>query len=223
MDSEKSKTAKKEVSGKRKNIVLVIIALAIFIGLGFAYYNYWMSSGYLKTDNAKITAKIYNITPSASGKLVKYTVDAGSYVRENQIIGRVERGGYIRSPIDGLIVKSNATLNQMVSPTAPVAVVADVDNIYVNVNIEETDIVKIAEGQEAFVTIDAYPRMEFHAYVAEIESITQSALTGNQTSFTTSGTYTKVTQLIPVKIVIDDYIDLESLIGVNATVKIKIR
>ena len=43
------------------------------------------------------------------------------------------------------------------------------------------------------------------------------------TSFTTSGTYTKVTQLIPVKIKLLDDIDLADIIGTNATVKIRIK
>ena len=48
-------------------------------------------------------------------------------------------------------------------------------------------------------------------------------LTGSATSFTTSGTYTKVTQLIPVKIKLLDNVDLADIIGTNATVKIRIK
>ncbi len=42
-------------------------------------------------------------------------------------------------------------------------------------------------------------------------------------SFTTSGTYTKVTQLIPVKIRLVENLNLADIIGTNATVKIRIK
>jgi hypothetical protein len=50
-----------------------------------------------------------------------------------------------------------------------------------------------------------------------------SALSGSMSSFTTSGTYTKVTQLIPVKIKLTDNVNLTDIIGTNATVKIKVK
>lgn len=42
-------------------------------------------------------------------------------------------------------------------------------------------------------------------------------------SFTTSGSYTKVTQLLPVKIKLVEDVDLTPIIGTNSTVKIRIR
>ena len=71
--------------------------------------------------------------------------------------------------------------------------------------------------------LDAYPGRRFKGHVEEIDQVTQSALSGNMTSFSTSGTYTKVTQLIPVRIDLDEDVALEGLIGTNATVKIKVR
>ena len=44
------------------------------------------------------------------------------------------------------------------------------------------------------------------------------------TSFSTSGTYTKTTQLIPIKIkLVNSDIPLENIIGTNATVNIKVK
>jgi len=64
--------------------------------------------------------------------------------------------------------------------------------------------------------------MTYIGFVREIDRTTQTAISGNSMSYSTSGTYTKVTQLIPVKIQITDTVDLQNLIGTNATVTIEL-
>ena len=213
---------KQKVSGRGKNIVFGVIACLIMIGIGVWYYYYWQESNYFTTENAKVTTELRKVIPLSSGRLVKLNISEGSFVKENDVIGRLQNGSYLRSPINGEVVECGVILNQMVSPTVTAAVIADTNNIYVGANIEETDIVKIKEGQEVAVQLDAYQGKSFKAHVKEIDKVTQSALSGNITSFSTSGTYTKVTQLIPVKIIIDDNVNLDGLIGTNCTVKIKI-
>ncbi|HVJ49282.1 HlyD family secretion protein [Desulfitobacterium sp.] len=208
---------------RNENLIFTIIGLLILVGVGIWTYFYVQSNTYFTTDNAKVTTEVYNVAPSASGRLVKLNVAEGSLVKENEVLGRLENGSYLRSPIKGQVVKSNVVLNQLVSPTVVAAVVADIDHSYVSANIEETNITKIKEGQDVTVQLDAYPGQKFKGQVKEINKVTQTALSGNATSFSTSGTYTKVTQLIPVKIVLEDTGKLEGLIGTNATVKIKIK
>jgi multidrug resistance efflux pump len=58
--------------------------------------------------------------------------------------------------------------------------------------------------------------------VREIDKIHPERHRGNTMSYSTSGTYTKVTQTIPVKIDLRDRINLGSLIGTNATVTIQL-
>jgi multidrug resistance efflux pump len=111
-----------------------------------------------------------------------------------------------------------------VSATDDIFVVAGTDDMYITANIEETNIEKIAEGQDVKVSLDAYDGETFDGYVDSIDQYTSTELSGSVTSFTTTGTYTKVTQLIPVKIKLnDDTVDLSSIIGTNATVKIKVK
>lgn len=208
---------------KNHNAVFIILAILIMGGVGTWYYFYWEGSNYFKTENAKVTASLYTVLAPNSGKLIKLNISQGSYVEENEVIARAENGPYIKSPIKGQVVKSDVTLNQVVSPTTVVAVIADTNNIYVNANIEETDIRKIKRGQEVEVQLDAYPGKKFKGHVEDVNSVTQTAISGNTLSFSTSGTYTKVTQLIPVKILIDQDVDLSGLIGTNSTVKIKLR
>jgi multidrug resistance efflux pump len=200
-----------------------LLAVVVFVGLGFWYMSYVESVTYLQTDNAKVTAKFYTVNPTVGGKLVRLNMAEGGYVTKDEVIARVENGPYIRSPIDGQVIKCDAVLDQTVSPQTQIAVIADVSKIYVGANIEETQIAKIKEGQDVTVNLDTYPGKKFKGHVEEIDQVTQTALSGNQTSFTTSGTYTKVTQLIPVKIYLDEDLNLENMIGTNGAVKIKIK
>jgi len=216
------KMEEKKSSGK-KNIILIIVAAVIMIGV-IAWYSYYsISSQYFKTNNAKVSATMYSITPAMPGKLVKLTVGEGDKVSANEIIGRVEGGAYLKSPVDGEVIDSNVKIGQMIGLTTVVAVIADESDVCIKSNIEETDIEKIKEGQKVVVTMDAFPGKTFHGHVKTVDKLTQTALSGTATSFSTSGTYTKVTQLIPVKIAVDDDVNLENIIGTNATVKIKVK
>ncbi len=223
---ETNQPTQPEETGKKKSKLGVklagILALLIIIGGAIGYYFIWNASNSLTTDNAKVTAKFYAITPTGNGKLSKLTVHVGSAVKSNEIIGKVDNVGYLRSPIDGEIVQANATVNQLVGPTTVAAVVADISDIYVQANVEETDIAKVKVGQIVKLKLDAYPGKTFQGFVREIDRTTQTAISGNTMSFSTSGTYTKVTQLIPVKIQITDVVDLQNLIGTNATVTIEL-
>ncbi len=218
MEKERGK-----LNEKTKNMIFMIVGIVILIGVGIWYYMYWEGNTYFSTENAKVTAKLYSIVPLSAGRLDRLTVEEGSIVKANEVIGRVENSSYLKSPIDGEIVKVNSTVNSLVSPTSAVAVVADTSNIYVQANIEETNIVRVKEGQDVTVTIDAYPGKKFNGRVLEIDKATQGALTNSALSFSTSGTYTKVVQLIPVKIALEDSVNLDGLIGVNSTVRIRLR
>jgi multidrug resistance efflux pump len=103
-----------------------------------------------------------------------------------------------------------------------ILVVAETSDMYITANVEETNILKIHSGQSVSVFLDAYGR-SFDGYVDDINSVTLAKLSGSVTSFTTSGTYTKVTQLIPIKIKLLENVDLADIIGTNATVKIRIK
>lgn len=215
---------KKQVKGKKsiKRVFLSILTVIVLIAgcAGFYYFN--ENNRYFSTDNAKVTAKMYPITPSASGELLEWNVKEGDTVEKNQVLGRQAVLPYITSPIKGTVVKNSAIQGQAVAPAAQLAVIADTDHLYIGVNVEETDIVKIKVGQRADVKIDAYPGVTFQGSVQEIDRATQTYFSGTS-SFSTSGTYSKVTQLIPVKVVIDNKDNLPLTFGMNATVKIHLK
>ncbi|WP_418791840.1 efflux RND transporter periplasmic adaptor subunit [Phosphitispora sp. TUW77] len=211
-----------EKSKNRKAIVLSVLIGALLLACGVGLYFFIDSSRYFTTDNAKVTAKMYYITPNMSGELIEWSVIEGDRVEKNEVLGRQEVLPYITSPVAGTVVKSNGVPGQIVNPATQLAVIADTDNLYIGVNVEETDIVKIKVGQTVDVSIDAYSGKTFKGVVEEIDQTTQTYFSG-ASSFSTSGTYTKVTQLIPLKVVIENPENLPLTFGMNATVKIRIK
>lgn len=136
-------------------------------------------------------------------------------------MGRVDGGPYIKSPSNGKFIEVDAERGDYVLTTDVMGYTYD---MYIGANIKETDITKIKEGQSVKVTLVAYGSQKFEGIVTQVNSITNNALTGQTTSFSTSGTYTKTTQLIPIKIkLVNSDIPLENIIGTNATVNIKVK
>lgn len=208
--------------GRLKKILIPLLCAIIIIGGGAGIYFYIISTSYFSTDNAKVTAKLYSVMPVANGKLISWDVQNGDLVEQDQVLGRQETLPYITSPISGTVVKNDGAVNQMAGVGTPVAVVADTSNLYIGVNVEETDIAKIRLGQVVDVKIDAYPGKTFKGQVTEMDPATQTYFT-NTTSFSTSGTYTKVTQLIPIKVTIENKDNLPLVFGMNATVRVHLK
>ena len=207
---------------KLKKIIYSVAIIVVILACSIGYYFYSRSTNYFTTDNAKVTAKMYPITPVTSGKVLEWNVSLGDLVKKDEILGRQEVLPYITSPVDGTIVKSDVVTNQVVGPTNQIAIVADTSNMYIGVNVEETDIAKIAVGQDVKVKIDAYSGKTFKGKVTEIDNTTQTYFS-NSSSLSTSGTYTKVTQLVPVKVIIENEEKLPMTLGMNAVVTIKVR
>ena len=212
------KTAKRKISRPLLIAAAVVIVLA---GLGTAGYFIYEGIFYYQTDNAKVDATIYQLTANPAGKLEAVLVSKGDAVKAGQVLVRAN-GAYIRSPIDGTVIAVNMEAGDYATPSDVVVVVAKTSDIYITANVEETNILKIHVGQNVSVSLDAYGR-SFDGYVEDVHTVTSARLAGAATSFTTSGTYTKVTQLFPVKIKLRDNIDLADIIGTNATVKIRIK
>jgi multidrug resistance efflux pump len=213
------KTAKRKIS--KTTIILAAIVILI-AGLGIAGYFIYEGSFYYQTDNAKVDTAIYQLTANASGQLINMGVSIGDEVKAGQVLAQVENGPYIKSPVNGTVTDVKMQKGDYATASDVVVVVAKTSDVYITANVEETNILKIHTGQQVSVFLDAYGR-SFDGYVEDVNTVTSTKLSGSLSSFTTSGTYTKVTQLIPIKIKLLDNVDLADIIGTNATVKIRIR
>ena len=213
------KTAKRKID--KKTIILAGIAV-LLIGLGVGAYFIYEGTYYYQTDNAKVDTTIYQLTANATGKLEKMDVNQGDAVKAGEVLARVANGPYIVSPIDGTVTDVRMQRGDYALASDVVVVVAETSDMYITANVEETNILKIHTGQSVEVSLDAYGR-SFPGVVDQVSTVSSTMLTGAMTSFTTSGTYTKVTQLIPIKIRLLDNVNLANVIGTNATVKIRIK
>jgi multidrug resistance efflux pump len=219
---EKDFTPKTEKRKINKTAVIVAVILILLAGAGIAGYFAYVGSFYYQTDNAKVDTTIHQLNANASGKLVKLYVAQREEVKAGQVLARVGNNPFIVSPIDGTVIDVRLQEGDYVVPADVIMVVVNTSDMYITANVEETNILKLHKGQSASVSLDAYGR-SFDGYVENVSTITSTRLTGSLSSFTTTGTYTKVTQLIPVRIKLFDKVDLADIIGTNATVKIRIK
>lgn len=81
----------------------------------------------------------------------------------------------IKAPMTGTILKKYVEEGQVISSTLSSAsegtlifIMADLERIYINAMVDETDIGTIHKGQEVTVTADAYPGKIFSGYVSRI-------------------------------------------------------
>ena len=231
---------------KKYGKTLIILGAIIVIGgLAWLGWYFYQSANYFYTDNAQVTADMITIIPQVTGKLTSWNVQAGDYVKAGQSLGAQDvsalvtssatspdalanaagsliQDAEIKTPIDGQVVENDVINGQVVSPSTTLATIADTAHFYIQANVEETSILRIKQGQAVDVHIDAYPHRSFKGYVESIEPATQTAFSPLP-NLNTSGTYSKVTQLIPVKIEIPDAGSLTLMLGENAEVKINVK
>lgn len=231
---------------KKFKIIAVIVILLLLAGGGFGlYYSLYQGSHFFYTENASVSADMVTITPEVTGKVETWNVKVGDDVKAGQILGRQDISSLItssainsqalsttadalaskaniKSPIDGKVISSDVVRGEVVAPGLGIATIADTTNIYIKANIEETSIFKIIPGQKVDIRVDAYPGRQFTGYVENVGQATESVFSVFP-SLNTSGTYSKVTQLIPVKINIVNEDNLRFLPGMNANVKIHIK
>jgi len=80
----------------------------------------------------------------------------------------------IRSPVNGTVISRNVDVGQTVAASlqAPTifTIAKDLTEMQVDSNVSEADIGRVAVGQDATFTVDAYPERTFHGKVSEIRN-----------------------------------------------------
>jgi Cu(I)/Ag(I) efflux system membrane fusion protein/cobalt-zinc-cadmium efflux system membrane fusion protein len=72
------------------------------------------------------------------------------------------------SPVSGYITERNALPNMYVQPETRLYTVADLSSVWVNAQVFQNDIGKLAPGSPAEVTVDAYPGTTFNGRIEQI-------------------------------------------------------
>ena len=84
----------------------------------------------------------------------------------------------IRSPVDGLVLRRQIEPGQTVAASlqAPVlfTLAEDLTHMELHVAVDEADVGKVAEGQAAIFTVDAYPERSFPASITQVRFAPQT-------------------------------------------------
>ena len=114
----------------------------------------------------------------------------------------------VGSPLAGVVSKVFVEAGEHVEPGQRIALVHDPQKVYVQANIRETEVRKLALGQGVRIEVDAYPDRSFEGTVSAI-GLAATSTFALLPSAKPGGSFTKVTQRFPVRITLEP--DGESL------------
>lgn len=217
------------MADKRKKLISLIIGAMVIALASVGGYYWYQNSYFVSTEDARAASDLVTVSPQISGKLLELNVEEGDKVIKDQILGRQGMSSpqdsnidqsVFRSPISGIVIKKQGTVGEYISAGQTVAIIVDPEKLYISANIEETKLTKIKQGQKVDIKIDQYPDRMFSGEVKHVGQASNSTFALLPSS--TSGTFTKVIQKVPIKIELEKT-DLTLLPGTNAVVKIHIK
>ena len=93
---------------------------------------------------------------------------SGSKARAERISAQINKF-YIRSPIDGIVTKFDATVGEIAPQGTPLIFLIDPENLVIKAYIPEIDIGEISNNNEVLINFDAFPSETFNGKVSSIE------------------------------------------------------
>ncbi len=228
--------------GAPRGLILAVLAIVVVVG-GYVGYGYLRDQElYVSTDNALVTGSMTQVGSLNTGQVSSVGVDVGDRVARGQVVAKVmlptslgmTSGGTpkmgfrgtddqladVVSSVDGVVVARSANPGDTVAAGQSMLTVVDPSRLWVQAQIEETKVGRVHTGQEVEVTVDTLgQRLSGHVMaVGQATAATFSLLPqGN-----TSGNFTKVVQLVPVRIAVD-YGQTPLVLGSSAEVKIRVQ
>ncbi|WP_419790791.1 HlyD family efflux transporter periplasmic adaptor subunit [Staphylococcus chromogenes] len=206
-------------------INIVTILLILIIG-AVAFYFYNQSANYIKTDNAKVDSEQMKLSSPIPGQITKLNAKEGDKLNEGDTVAEVTGKGQdgqpqkmeIKMPKDGTIAKMDGQENGMAQAGQPMAYAYNMNDLYITANIDETDVKDLSENEKVDVSIDGQSS-QIKGRVDRIGNATASSFS-LMSSSNSDGNYTKVTQVVPVKIKLDNQPSKGIVPGMNAEVSI---
>lgn len=203
--------------------IITIVALVIIGVVGFYFYN--NATSYVTTDNAKVDGDQLKLRVQHLEKLNlltqnKASIEKGDTVAE--VTAQSQDGQTqdqkIKMPQDGTIAKTDGMEGSIAQAGSPIAYAYNLDDLYITANIDENDLSSIEKGDKVDVTIDGQDS-KIDGKIKEIGKATANSFSLMPSS-NSDGNYTKVSQVIPVKISLDSQPSKNVVPGMNAEVKI---
>lgn len=215
---------------KRKLVLTILLAAMVISGGGVGYYYWYQGAHYIKTEDAHIQADQYKVMPQISGEITRIDVQEGDTLQKNEAIAQQDTSNMdpsmidksiVRAPISGDVIKVFSKEHETAAPGQTVALMANMDEVYVSANIEETEITKVKEGQVVEISIDTLDGKVIAGKVRKIGEAANSVFSLIPAT-NTSGNFNKVKQRIPIEIAINKPEDLKLIPGTNVEIKIHI-
>lgn len=128
----------------------------------------------------------------------------------------------IYAPSDGLVASRSVEAGNYVQVGQPLMAVVP-RTVWVVANFKEGQLTHMKPGQKATISVDTYPGKKFKAHVDSIQRATgaKSSLFPPENAV---GSYVKIVQRVPVKIVFDeDYSDYNIVPGMSVVPRVKIK
>jgi len=222
--------------------ILPAVGLIALLIAGLVGFNvYWEGANFVSTDNAQVSGQTISVGSINAGRVASLNVGIGAAVRKDQVIaeialpsevGLTQSGGpemdflgdadarvAVKSPIDGVVIAVPSAVGATVAQGQSLITLVDPTQLWVNANVDETKVGRVRQGQEADVHIDALD-VTVTGYVAAITPATAATFSLLPQSNTT-GNFTRVMQVIPVRIAVNLGAQT-GLLGSSASVKIHV-
>ena len=212
-------------------IEVVIVVIVALLALG-GYYFYYQGQHYVSTDDAQLTAGLVTSVSLTQGQIVGNLPSLGKYYKAGTTLMREKvavpaQGTHpattttldVTAPVSGRVAAVEVLPGQYVQPGTPLAQMVGWQGNMVVAYVPETQIGSVKTGQTVDVTIDAYPSDTFPGHVKAIVPATQAALSILPTT-QSSGTFTKVTQRVPVYISFENPDGADLYMGLSVEVRI---
>lgn len=205
------------------NIITIIVLIVIGV-LGFYFWN--NATSYVSTDNAKIDGDQMKIASPTAGEIKSFDAKQGDKLKKGdkvaEVVGQGQDGQSkkmsIKMPKDGTIVKTDGMEGSMAQAGNPIAYAYNLDDLYVTANVDEKDVADIEKGNDVDIDIDGQ-KATVSGKVEQIGDATAISFSLMPSS-NSDGNYTKVSQVVPVKISLDSEPSKNVVPGMNAEVKI---
>jgi len=119
------------------------------------------------------------VYPKVSGKIAEKVKVDGSSVAKGEVICYLDRDEVglkfekapVESPLAGIVGRVYVDIGQNVNVQTPIALVVNIDQVKIDLDIPEKYIPKVSLGQEAKITVDTYPQEEFSGKVNKISPV----------------------------------------------------
>lgn len=134
---------------------------------------------YLEFGGDVEAANSVDVLPDTNGRIVRYYVNVGDYVRKDQIIADIDpsRAGMnysissVKAPIAGTIIQLPYSVGTMAAPSMSVGKISSTNKLEIKMSVPERFVSRIANNQRAYLSFDAYPSEDFFAKVVEVSPV----------------------------------------------------